>query len=64
MNKDRSARQLVLPAHEDPHHSVDLFDRNRRNEFGDYACVAPAILYSQVRERWEAYLEELRRDGE
>lgn len=53
-------RMRIVPAHDDPHHSVDLLDVDRRNEWGTYYCVAPAILLEQVAERWEEYLAYLR----
>lgn len=49
-------RQFVKPAHDDPDNSVDLFDGDRKNKFGEMFCVAPAILYCQVEEYWEDYL--------
>ena len=51
--------KTVKPAYEDPDNSVDLFDANRTNEFGQMYCVAPAILYRQVDEYWADYLKEL-----
>ena len=48
--------KLVRPAHDDPHHSVDLFDADRRNRWGGLFCVAPAILPSQVEAAWRDYL--------
>lgn len=51
-------RKLVMPAHDDPHHSVDLFDADRRNQFGETYCIAPAILPSQVAQEWDRYQEE------
>ncbi len=48
-------RKLVLPSASDPRHSVDLFDADLHNEFGDMLCVAPAILREQVDEYWKNY---------
>ena len=50
-------RKLIKPAYDDPHNSVDLFDADRRNDFGEMYCVAPAILYSQVKEEWARYVK-------
>ena len=50
-------RKLVKPSHDDPHHSVDLFDADRLNDFGYMYCVAPAILASQVNYYWERYIQ-------
>ena len=49
---------LVKPAREDPQNSVDLFDADRKNDFGETYCVAPAILRSEVAERWIRYEDE------
>ena len=48
-------RRLVKPAYEDRENSVDLFDADRRNEFGEMYCVAPAIIYREVTEYWDRY---------
>jgi hypothetical protein len=53
------ATMMVQPAIADPDNSVDLFDRDRVNEFGGPLCVAPAILCEQVDEYWEFYLKSL-----
>lgn len=49
-------RKLVLPSASDPRHSVDLFDADLQNEFGDMLCVAPAILPGQADEYWKNYV--------
>jgi len=51
-------RKLVKPSHSDPHTSVDLFDADRKNDFGETYCVAPAILDNQVDEHWKWYLKQ------
>lgn len=51
-------RKLILPAHEDPCHSVDLFDADRRNQWGELYCIRPAVLLAQVEESWQNYLKE------
>lgn len=51
-------KMMIRPSHDDPHNSVDLFDRDRRNQWGEFWCVAPAILYSQVKEEWRRYEQE------
>ena len=51
------ATQLVRVAYEDPEGSVDLFDAERRNEFGETYCVALAILSDQVPAYWAEYLK-------
>lgn len=48
-------RKLVRPAHGDPHNSVDLFDADRKNQWGEMYCVAPAILSSQIESEWARY---------
>jgi len=48
-------KKVVKPAFGDPRHSVDLFDADRKNDRGEMYCVAPAILWSRVREEWERY---------
>ncbi len=53
------ARKLIKPAYDDPHNSIDLFDADRKNEFGEMYCVRPAILYSQADEYWTDYLKEI-----
>jgi len=55
--------KFVLPAYLDPDNSVDLFDRSRKNEFGDTYCVSPAILPEQVDQQWEDYLVGLANDA-
>lgn len=57
-------RKLVKPAHDDPHHSVDLFGADRRNQWGGYACIAPAILPEQVEEHWRRYVREEREQAQ
>jgi hypothetical protein len=49
-------QKLVKPAYMDPTHSVDLFDSNRRNEFGGFFCVAAAISFDEVDSEWANYL--------
>jgi len=51
-------RKLINPAYEAPENSVDLFDADRKNEFGEMYCVAVAILHSQVGRYWKRYLKE------
>lgn len=48
-------KKVIKPAFMDPRNSVDLFDADRRNEFGEMFCVAPAILLHEVKEQWELY---------
>ena len=55
--EEKMPRKLVKPAHDDPNNSVDLFDADRRNEFGEMYCVAPAILHQQVNNYWIGYLK-------
>ena len=50
-------KQLIKPAHGDPHNSVDLFDANRKNDLGEMFCVAPAILPFEVNRYWQHYKE-------
>jgi hypothetical protein len=50
--------KIVKPAFDDPQNSVDLFDGDRRNEFGEMYCVAPAILYCQVNDEWSRYVRQ------
>lgn len=52
------ATKMIRPAHHDPINSVSLFDRDRKNEFGETYCVASTILESQVDEEWDRYLTE------
>lgn len=49
-------RKLIKPAYEDPDNSVDLFDADRKNEFGEKYCVAPAILLREADGIWNDYL--------
>lgn len=49
-------KKLVLPSRSDPKHSVDLFDADIQNEFGEMLCVAPAILPGQADEYWKNYV--------
>ena len=49
-------KKFIKPAHDDPHNSWDLFDADRRNEFGGMYCIAPAILYSEVAWHWNRYV--------
>jgi hypothetical protein len=51
-------RKVVQPAYMDPHNSVDLFDADRQNAWGDMFCVAPAILRREVEEYWQRYVKE------
>lgn len=51
-------KMLILPAQEDPDHSVDVFDRDRRNEMGGYWCVAPSVLAYEALYCWDRYVEE------
>lgn len=51
------ARKLIKPAYEDPHNSIDLFDADRKNEFGEMYCISPAILPQQVNAYWIGYLK-------
>lgn len=51
-------RKLIKPAFDDPHNSVDLFDADRVNDFGEMYCVRPAILYSEVKMYWNWYVME------
>lgn len=48
-------RKLIRPAYGDPDNSVDLFDADQKNEFGEMYCVAPSILLREVDERWNQY---------
>jgi hypothetical protein len=57
MHKAKDAKKLVRTAKMDPQNSVSLFDRNRRNEFGELYCVACAILRSEVDWYWEQYVD-------
>ena len=50
-------RKVIKPAHSDPDNSVDLFDGDRKNEFGKMYCVAPAIQYCQVNPYWLGYIK-------
>jgi hypothetical protein len=53
-------KKLVKPSLYDPvpeHHSVDLFDSDRINEYGDMLCVASAILPVQADQYWNNYLK-------
>ena len=50
-------RKLIKPAHDDPDNSVDLFDSGRLNDFGEMYCVKAAILYCQVEEYWQEYVD-------
>lgn len=50
-------RKLVLPSASDPRNSVDLFDADIQNEFGDMLCVAPAILPGQAEKYWKDYIK-------
>ena len=43
-------KKLVKPAYEDPHHSVDVFDADRHNQWGDLYCVAPGDLHQPHKE--------------
>jgi hypothetical protein len=52
------ATRVIKPAYEDPHNSVDVFDKDRVNDFGDMYCVAPAVLPEQANEEWGRYLKE------
>lgn len=56
------AKMRIKPAKDDPKNSVDLFDTDRRNEWGEIYCVAPCILYFQVAERWQEYLSEINKE--
>lgn len=49
------ARKIIKRAYDDPHNSIDLFDADRLNEFGEMYCVAPAILISQVKSKKLGY---------
>ena len=50
-------KKMVRAAREDQTYSVDLFDAERMNHWGEPYCVAPAILPSQVEQAWEDYLQ-------
>lgn len=50
-------RKCVKPSISDPEHSVDLFDEDRINEYGDMLCVAPAILPEQADKYWNDYVK-------
>ncbi len=50
-------KKCVKPSLSDPEHSVDLFDEDRTNEFGDMLCVAPAILPEQADECWNDHVK-------
>ena len=49
--------KIIKPSHCDPNNSVDLFDGDRKNEFGAMFCVAPAILREQVDYYWDEYIK-------
>ena len=49
-------RKLVLPSVSDSKHSVDLFDADLTNEFGNMLCIAPAILPWQADQYWKDYV--------
>jgi len=51
------ARKLIKPSYADLDNSVDLFDADRKNEFGEMYCVAPSILPQQVNNYWIGYLK-------
>jgi len=55
--KEEKMRKLVKSARVDPKNSVDLFDADRQNEFGEMYCVAPAILPQQVNNYWLGYIK-------
>jgi len=48
-------KKIIKAAHDDPDHSVDLFDGERVNQFGEIFCVEPAILLSEVDSCWKRY---------
>lgn len=48
-------RKIIKPSIMDPKRSVDLFDGDAINEFGDMLCIAPAILPEQADEYWRNY---------
>jgi len=50
-------KKIIKPAYEDPDNSVDLFDADRLNEWGEMYCVAPSILPVQVEQAWDQYAE-------
>jgi hypothetical protein len=52
-------RKGVKPAYQDPDNSVDLFDIDRKNEFGEMYCVAPAILEREVDQCWKNYVQDV-----
>jgi hypothetical protein len=56
------ARKVVKTSFMDPQHSVDLYDGDRKNEFGTMHCVAPAILPYQVDSFWEVYKQNLKQE--
>jgi len=57
-------KKIVKPAYGDPNHSVDLFDADRVNGFGEMFCVEPAILRSEVDFCWKRYHREYERSFE
>ena len=38
--------------------SVSLFDKDRKNEFGEMYCVAPAILENEIEDCWNEYVKQ------
>jgi len=54
----RAPLKGVKTSSADPANSVDLFDLSRRNEWGGYYCVQPAILLREVNRYWSQYLSD------
>lgn len=50
-------KKIIKPAFEDPCNSVDLFDSDRENDFGEMFCIAPSILSSQIDFEWKQYVD-------
>ena len=57
-------KKIVKPAYDDPNNSVDLFDGDRMNQWGEIFCIAPAILRSEIDFCWKRYQKKCERSFE
>lgn len=49
-------KKVIKPSKSDPENSVDLFDADRENEFGEMFCVNPGILPEDADAYWTYYM--------
>ena len=57
-------KKVIYPTTVDSDNSVDLYDGDRKNEFGKMWCVASAISPRQIDKYWDWYVKDMKQRTE